>query len=284
MNNHNRKYFIKRNQGKCGFSCKIVLKNGKSCVIINLPNIVNKQYCKQTIKFKRKINKRRTGNIMSEVLDNEKVLNQENEETFEGIRSVDNNSNYRIVSFEYAARFLTTLFFKSKYEYHCTLPKIEKMLAIADMIGMKNGEDVFVEKIYIKNCGVGFDQLGWPSDIINKRDRISLTTSEDDKPLNDVSFIDTDEFGNEKKIPLIYLYNTGLPESYCELLKKVFVNFANYRASTLGKQIDEFKSYLCVEDENEKGYIDANKLKDFFGSVNGDLAAINNVYEFISSN
>lgn len=277
MSNSNKIKIIKKNNKKCNFLSKIILKNQKQCVIIYLSNIVNKQYCLQTNRLTRKVF--HTKNINKGFVKGMLV------QTLTPITNDETLSTAivpQFVDLESAARYLASLFFLHKLKdtdsaIHCTLPKIEKLLAIVAIIQYKKGIKIFFEDILIKKCGVGFDCLDWPSEIIDMRKEDDyFNTGETNLPIKN-NIVQASVV-----IPKLYSYmnNEQLPTDLCDLIDSVFFQFANYKASFLGAMFDDFKTYIC-EEQDDVYYVDSKKVIEFFSEPDEDLNGKNQVYDFI---
>lgn len=268
-----------KNEKKYQKTTKIVLKNGNCYVIIRLPKFVNNIVNKHT-------------NIQTNAVANEKYKNiKKGFVKIMSVQTVDTAiknertktkviSNY--VDFESAARYLATLFFsytikETHSAIHCTLPKIEKLLAIAAIVQYRKGVKVFYEDILIKKCGVGFDCLDWPSEIIDMRkDEDYFNTGETNSPIND------NIVQNSIVIPKLYYYEESeqLSGDMCNILESVFLRFANYKASSLGAMFDDFKAHICSQQDGVV-FVDSNKVIDYFSIVDQVLYEKNQVYNFI---
>lgn len=260
---------------------KFVLKNEKLCVIIDLPNIVNKQTSKLVNKqtngsVRKKTNRKKINKGFVKRMPVKTLIPTSNKETLK------TNIMLQYIDLESAARYLASLFFSynlkdTKSAIHCTLPKVEKLLAITAIIQYKKGVGIFYEDILIKKCGVGFDCLDWPSDIIDMRKEDDyFNTGETNLSIKE------NVIPNTVTIPKLYSYSESeqLPADICQLLESVFWRFANYKASFLGAMIDDFKMNICIE-QDEISHVDIYKVLDYFSEIDDMLNGKNEVYDFI---
>ena len=258
-------------------SIKYVLKNQKLYVIISLPNIVNKQTNNKTNKTVCKTNAKK--GTEKRMLTQTMTIEAKNE-------CMETEVFPQFVDFESTALYLVSKFFKTKLkngegEYalmHCTVHKVEKLLAIAEFIYLKQGgpEGLFAEDIIIKNCGVGFDVLDWVPTIINMRKFENvLDTGEDNKAIVGRCIID-----NSLEVPAAFHYKKEkLDNNIASIIDNVFIQFANYKANYLGASIDKFKDLIGKEDLKT---IDKQKVANFFNAQYDELEN-NDVYNFIAN-
>ncbi len=172
-----------------------------------------------------------------------------------------------------AAKFIVQLYYKCDSRYKCSRTKLEKLLTIASLTVMKNGDELFVDKITINQCGTGIPALS------NKflPDLIGGVEDEDGNPISRAMVC------NSVEAPSIYkIEETEKVDSKIEkLLEDVFINFGNYKAVELGKKLDEFKCELSVSsDLYDRDIICSTKVHDFFVRNNESLGG-NEIYSFI---
>lgn len=173
-----------------------------------------------------------------------------------------------------AAIYMVALHYKAKKSYACNRTKIEKLLAIADLITINNsGKKLFPQyPIFINTCGIGYcilakNPVQFPMDNIIDGEANSLTSYSLDDPL-----IEIDE---ETHIPEMYLEYT-LTENQKKLLKDVFCKFGVYSAKFIGSTMDDFKDCIRsneVHFQNSKYTVDEQKARDFFISDSQILEA-----------
>lgn len=181
------------------------------------------------------------------------------------------------------AKHLIQLYYRSDKEYHCTLTKVEKLLAIAGLVYAKSQKRLFLEEITIKNCGVGIDGLEFdlPSEIIDTRSALDRSeTGETDTPICPI-------YQPVDCVPNYFRSNPDviLSEDCKELLLSIFEQFANYKARTLGALFDGFKHHISyiADEKNQKRCIDQDKVKEFFERELGSSFNQNQIYNFIKN-
>jgi len=178
------------------------------------------------------------------------------------------------------AKYLIRLYFQSSIRYHCTLTKIEKLMFIAELVCLKNDASLFSEDILDKNCGVGIDglELELPNEILNIREQNQDNdTGETDIPIGDVTFC-----GNS--VPDLFQIGADISfePSVERLLVDVFRYFGNYKARTLGSQIDELKPYIIrtLDPLTQNKSIDRSIIKTGFDTIPVSKLENNEIYIF----
>lgn len=180
-----------------------------------------------------------------------------------------------------AAIFIVTLHYRANKLYACNRTKIEKLLAIADLIAIKAGKRLFPQyPIFINSCGIGYcvlakDPVRFPMDNIIDGIEPSLRSYTSDGPLielQEVAFI-----------PEMYS-RAVLPEKQRKLLEDVFCKFGAYSAKLIGSTMDEFKDYIKsseMHSPNSKYTVDEQKAKIFFMS-NDQILETNFIAKYIN--
>lgn len=171
-----------------------------------------------------------------------------------------------------AAKYVVCLHYKADTEYTCNRTKIEKLLAIADLIFIKSGKRLFPQwPIYINSCGIGYRALSTDS---------FLFPIDNIMPGEDLSkFIDNFriKLNNQQDIPSTY--ETELPdENKRKVIEDVFCCFGAYTAKLIGSTIDEFKEFIQGGDASDE--VDKEKAMAFL-SEDSDLVKTNIIAKFI---
>ncbi len=167
-----------------------------------------------------------------------------------------------------AAKFMIKLYYKTGEKYRCTLTKIEKLLAIADLIAMRDGNELFSYPIVSHDCGVGFPVLSnfFYSNIISG--------GEEKK-----EYI-TDDLDEATLIPKLYQIDEDT--IFSPYLKNVLIDtfrkFGDWTARDLGLAINEIKPNLLSEDGQT---LSCSKTKEFFGEPNQSLLSQSMLYCFV---
>lgn len=177
-----------------------------------------------------------------------------------------------------AAKYIVCLYYKVDKPYTCSRTKIEKLLAIADLVFIKYSKRLFPKwPIYINSCGIGYrvlptDSLLFPIDNIKTGN--SCTEFSDKLTIN---------LDNERDIPSMYAID--FPEgNERKVLEEVFCRFGACTAKLIGSAIDEFKIYIqsdMVSDSGLKDKVDVEKATEFFTHDNG-LLKTNAIAKFIA--
>lgn len=160
------------------------------------------------------------------------------------------------------AYFIISLYYLTDKKYMCTRTKVEKLLAIADLIAIyyfKNS--LFEEKICSNDCGIGFPVLSryLPSEIIMATDERCKYS---DEPINFNYDYD------KSKIPDLYSQRPLPCERTRGLLINVFRRFGSYSPVTIGKAIDSFKEKIISKTDREynRFTIDEKLTQDYLSS------------------
>lgn len=170
-----------------------------------------------------------------------------------------------------AAKFVVQLYYITGQKYHCSLTKVEKILAIADLIIMRSGNKLFSNEIISHDCGVGFPIL---SDYLYSN---IIEGNPEQK-----NFID-DDFDNTIEIPRLYAIENpeAIPEYLKELIIEVFREFGDYTARDLGLYMNAFKDKILSDQTiNGERFIDPMKVQGYFENIDGTVWG-SDVYNFI---
>ena len=151
--------------------------------------------------------------------------------------------------------------------YRCTRTKVEKLLAIADLIGIKLQKNaLFSDEIIINSCGVGFLRI---SDMLVGE--IIPGTEDEENTLNGVL---KTEFKSSQPYPPRYKPSSKFTPFAKRIIKDVFFRFGNYSAHYLGEALfDKFKNELKSDNpinDTDKYAIDSTKAYDFFTNSKND--------------
>ena len=169
-----------------------------------------------------------------------------------------------------AAKFVVQLYYRAEQKYHCTLTKVEKILAIADLIVMRDGTELFSDKIVSHDCGVGFPILSnfLYSNIVSGED-------EQSQPI-------TCALDENIDIPKMYQISDDFPKYVKDILTNVFREFGDYTAKDLGLSFNVFKETLLSSEviDNEK-VIDSKKVQEHFKNKNDLFLSKSSVYKFV---
>lgn len=173
-----------------------------------------------------------------------------------------------------AANYIIQLFYKTKPQYNCNRTKIEKLLAIADLVFMSQNETLFPEEIRINTCGVGVPILAnyLLSDII------------DSNTIEDCNSISESQIDDALHYPPIYNTRNELSEFVKTLLKNVFLAFGNYSARKIGECFDDFKHLIATKKANngqEWAIINKEKAFDFLSKNDLINAYENDIIIFV---
>ncbi len=167
-----------------------------------------------------------------------------------------------------AAKYLVRLHYISEPSVACSRTKIEKLLAVADLIATKNGEALFPDyPIYINTCGIGYgvlasDPYDFPMDNIMPEPSVEVGAER--------SFRLTFDENKTKNIPDRYT-NANVDAKTQKILRYVFCELGGYKAKQLGGFIDEFKDKIKSETPiNGKFHVDRNRVKTYFLNSSGD--------------
>ncbi|MBE6771084.1 MAG: hypothetical protein E7547_02930 [Ruminococcaceae bacterium] len=168
-----------------------------------------------------------------------------------------------------AAKFIIQLYYKTGEKYHCNRTKVEKLLAIANLVAFKNNDRLFDDEIWVNRCGVGIPILSHFlfSDIIEGKE-------------NDSSkIIDSSEIDNNNQFPIIYNLYSSIGPKEQELLKSVFLEFGAYDPLILGQAFDEFKNEINVDNllSQEHPLLDKERAYAFFNSISMRQQIKNNI-------
>lgn len=155
-----------------------------------------------------------------------------------------------------AAKFIVQLYYKTDEKYHCSRTKVEKLLAIANLVAFKNNDKLFEDDIWVNRCGVGIPILSH----FLFSDIVMGTELEEPKAIEWV------EIDNNKSFPIIYTLYSNIQSKERELLTDVFLCFGAYDALTLGQAFDEFKEEISVDNPKNKEHsiIDSRMAYNFF--------------------
>ena len=198
--------------------------------------------------------------------------------------------NTKLISLKDAAYYLVQLYFQVQTtknnssttecsptesevikSYRCTRTKVEKLLAIANLINMKtNGISLFSEEIIINDCGVGISRI---NDMLVGE--IIPGTEKEENTLNDVL---KNAFNPTQTYPPRYQPSPNFTLYAKNIIKDVFFRFGNYSAHYLGEDLfDKFKYELKSNtpiSNTGKYAIDTKKAHDFF--TNAENRSIDN--------
>lgn len=189
-------------------------------------------------------------------------------------KHIKNNTRYvcqneQMINIVDAAKYLIQLYYKTGCRYHCTRTKIEKMLSIANLVSLKSGEALFVEKNVVNPCGTGFPILAsfLFGDIVEGR--------EDETCLEIPK-----ELVNESAVypPFYEIDNYSLSSrNVSQLLLDIFLKFGNYDAKTMGILCDAFKCSIATnEPGSDRRIINNEAVKPFFDTCAYDDKYKNN--------
>lgn len=173
-----------------------------------------------------------------------------------------------------AAKYMVCLYYKADKLYTCSRTKIEKLLAIADLIFIKHAKRLFPQlPIYINSCGIGYRVLSTNSFLFPIDNIIS---GECQKEFADNITI---KLNAEQVVPQIY--EIEFPEENArKVLEGVFCHFGAYTAKLIGSTIDDFKEQLQY-DGSISDMVNIEKAKDFFSQGN-EVLKTNNIAKFIA--
>lgn len=162
-----------------------------------------------------------------------------------------------------AANYLVQLFVKCERKYSCSKTKLEKLLSIANLKCIKNGNKLFDEKVIeIKDCGVGLS-YNFPTylcgDIV-----LALLNDKNNKATSPKRQIPETDINNSIKHNTQYDKDVNdLTEEDKKCLLNVFLEFGAYDSSILGSLLDEFK-YELVNNQVDGEKINFKKCQSFF--------------------
>lgn len=187
-----------------------------------------------------------------------------------------------------AAKYIVALHFQASRNYSCGRTKIEKLLAVADLISQKKSDSFFPQyHLYINACGIGYGILAklpnyFPMDnIIAEQDgETNRYNGKETIPL-DVEPIQCDE---KKQVPEKYVVDIK-DHTLKEVLKDVFCMFGAYTAKQIGTTIDEFKEELKSAEpdpQNMKYYVSNERVRTYFASKNSELYRTNAIVRYIT--
>lgn len=167
------------------------------------------------------------------------------------------------------AKYIIQLFYKVEGEYSCDRPKVEKLLSIAQIISVLNGNKMFDSDIVVKDCGVGIKDLEW--DFLSVIKTVSPKIEPKSEPITEKINFDAD-------YPRFYKINIKIDPDIRLLLQRVFLNFGAYDSHVLGSLFNEFKANIVTD-----GIIDYNKVSSFFINTKEEYMT-NSIYKFIIEN
>lgn len=170
-----------------------------------------------------------------------------------------------------AAKYVVQLYYMTGQQYHCSLTKVEKILAIADLIIMRSGKKLFSNEIISHDCGVGFPILS---------DYLYSNIIEGNPEQN--NFIGVD-FDDTIEIPRLYAIENpeAIPNYLRLLLNDVFRQFGDYTAKDLGLLFNVFKDeILSVQTINGEHFIDPVSVQNYFQTVDNNKLT-SSLYNFI---
>ena len=179
-----------------------------------------------------------------------------------------------------AAIYMVGLHFKAEKPYTCTRTKIEKLLAIADLIAIKSGHRLFPQhQMYINSCGIGYcvlakDALRFPMDKIIDGETLSP------------AFTDEPQLEIDQTRDIPELYSTSIDsEKIRLLLEDVYCSYGKYSAKLIGTTMDEFKQRIESDDLESislKHIVDAQKAQLFFNNEKEQLLSSNRIAMYIA--
>lgn len=143
-----------------------------------------------------------------------------------------------------AAKYLIGRFFEDSANgcFSVSRTKIEKLLTIAALVFMRDGETLFDALITVNACGTGIPKLS--------QELLPLVSNN----------IPTDEIPAGFK-----MMNPGIDDKISKLLNDVYKDFGAFEAVDLGKMLDEFKNEISDEDGAQK-MISVNNAARYFGN------------------
>lgn len=245
MSNYRRRYFVKKNQKKCNHFCKIVLKNGKSYVIIELPKFVNNIVNKHTkIKTYKHLN-----NVFCE-------------------RELREKRKYiKMVNVKDAANYLIQLFYINKR--NCTSAAIQKLLVIAQMKYIKRyNQLMFCDNIVVKPLCLSIDFVSkfYAVNIFDEFNNTILADSLQDNP-EKITVIDINN--SKEGLSAIYDIEDPLPECCINILREVFAKFSLFSGYALGEGMRQ----LTLHNKRQAGEIITNEDLRFYvnNSINEEI-------------
>ncbi len=185
-----------------------------------------------------------------------------------------------------AAKYLTSLFFETKNKYTCNRLKVEKLLAIADLVAIKNKDKLFREyPIFINSCGVGYCVLSAHPESFPMDNIITGTNDAQDSLLPESpQTISITSLNSDAPIPDTYKVEDVFNENIKKLLKDVFLNFGMYQAKAIGGTMDLFKENIQSQESDEKynkRFIDEEKVRTFFAKPLESSLSSNAIVKFI---
>lgn len=174
-----------------------------------------------------------------------------------------------------AAYYMLQLFCKTEGKYNCNRFKIEKLLAIAQLVFMRHNRTLFADDILVNNSGVSIPVLVYYvfcSDIKGK------------KPDNGKK-IDEIEINNLAIFPSIYRIKNEIPEFVQDLLKKIFLKFGNYSEQNLAEIFNTFTWLISTSKSDFSNrkveVIDCYKTFNFFDSEIAVKKYQNDIIDFV---
>lgn len=177
-----------------------------------------------------------------------------------------------MLNLQNAAKYMVQFYYFTEEKYSCTNAKIEKLLSIASLIEMKFGNQLFIEAIYNKNCGIGFPQLGETL----LADMTSGTYTCETR-INDT-------INPNLSCPAYYITDIQLNENEKNLFTNVFREFGAYDSKKLGKVIDQFKDEILIFNNDNQMTVDFKKTQDFFNDkTKKEIYKNNRVFTYISN-
>lgn len=146
-----------------------------------------------------------------------------------------------------STNYLIQLFYKSGCKYSCPLRKIEYLLSIYKLYCMKENEKCFAGDYVIDNNCIRFLNLYYffYTDLY-----AGNTIEEDSKPIKE-------EFDETKIVPPIYVNKTDIGDESKELLKAIFLRFANYPLKSLNAMITNICTNIVTQNCLDKDNLDA---------------------------
>lgn len=191
----------------------------------------------------------------------------------EGMDNIDNIDIFN------AAKYIVCLHYKADKQYTCNRTKIDKLLAIADLVFIRHSKRLFPNQpIYINGCGIGYRILATNSYLF-PIDNMINGDSRADFSDNLVVILSDDN----REVPS--MYSVSLPDGpQRKVLEDVFCRFGAYTAKLIGSTMDEFKGFLksdmsCDTDSNDE--VNVERANVFFTHGN-DLLKTNVIAKFIA--
>lgn len=174
-----------------------------------------------------------------------------------------------------AANYIVQLYYKTGDKYYCSRTKVEKLLAIANLIAFRNDSKLFDEEILVNRCGVGIPVLATflYSDI-------GTGTLETNQHINQ------DEYSEDEKYPISFKLSSELFSCDKELLFRVFMRFGAYNAWEIGKAFDEFKDMISEPnpDNEEHPIVCFDLANKFLNDDNKYSSFLNNeIVEYVTN-